>query len=172
MPRYRNRGMALRPINRIKHVIDTSALVGKNVVFGVDLIHTVDAPVISVVNQCITGSKVNGIYLKVLIASNEATVAAAIPNIYMTIQKNPGHNLGSVAPNNVGANDNKKFIIHQEMSMIENRISGNATVLFNGVIKIPRGYIRNGPDDRLELNILCPSIDITFCVQAHYKEFR
>ncbi len=172
MARYRNRGMALRPVHRIKHVVDSASLVASGTTVTVDLIKTVDTPVLALPNECQTGSKVNGVYLKVVVASNEATVAGAIPNVYLSVSKNPGHALAVIAPNIVGPADLKKYVIHQEMSMIQNQISSNPTVLFNGVIVIPKGYIRNGPDDRLEVNVLCPLVDISFCVQAHYKEFR
>lgn len=173
MARFRRSGMALRPVHRIKHVVDNSATVAANVTNSTDLILSVDAPVIGGVNQVETGSKVNGIYLKVLIASNEAISVGAIPNVYMTVAKNPGHALATEPPNSVGDSTNKKWVIHQEMSMIENKGQGsNPTVLFNGVIVIPKGYVRNGPSDRLEVNILCPALDTVQCIQAHYKEFR
>ncbi len=162
----------MRPVNRIKHVVDTSAAIASGAVFAFDFIVTVDAPVLANTSNVETGSKINGVYMKVLIASNEATVAAAIPNVYMLVMKSPATNVATITPNVVGADDSKKFVIHQEMSMFENRISGIPTVLFNGVIKFPRPYIRNGPNDKWRLVILSPQIDITFCAQFHYKEFR
>ncbi len=172
MARYRNRGMALCPVHRIKHVIDSSATLTAAAVLTVDLIKTVDAPVIGNSNEVETGAKVNGIYLKVICASNQATEVGAIPNVYMTVDKNPGHNLATIAPNSVGTNDNKKFVIHQEMVMVQNQVSSNPTTIFNGVVVIPKGYVRCGPNDRLSVNILCPAVDISVCFQAHYKEFR
>ncbi len=172
MARYRNRGMALRPVHRIKHVVDTSATVAAGVALTTDVIKSVDAPVIANTNEVETGSKVNGIYLKVIAASNEATVAGAIPNVYLAIRKNPSHALPADAINNIGDSDQKKYVIHQEMVMIQNVISSNPTTVFNGVVVIPKGYVRNGPNDRLEVTILCPQIDISFCLQCHYKEFR
>ena len=62
----------------------------------------------------------------------------------MLVFKNPGGNLTVPANNTVGSNDNKKYVIHQEMVMLEQSISGNPRTLFNGVIRIPRGYQRNG----------------------------
>ncbi len=172
MARFRSRGMAIRPVHRIKHVVDSSATLAAATTLTIDIISTKDAPVIANTNEVETGSKVNGVYLKVIAASNEATVASAIPNVYLSVSKNPGHGIAVVAPNVVGASDFKKYVIHQEMVMIQNVISSNPTTIFNGVIVIPKGYVRNGPSDRLEVNILCPQIDITFCLQAHYKEFR
>ncbi len=171
MPRY-NRGMAIRPVNRIKHVVDTNASITAGGVFAFDFIKSIDSAALANTADVQTGSKVNGVYMKVLVASNEATVASVVPNVYMLIMKNPGTNIATITPNVVGADDSKKFVIHQEMSMIENRISGIPTVLFNGVIKFPKPYIRNGPNDKWRIVILCPNINITFCFQCHYKEFR
>ncbi len=165
--------MALRPIHRIKHVVDSSATVAAGTTNVIGLVDAADAPVIANTTEVETGAKVYGIYLKVITASNEAQVAGAIPNVYMAVFKNPGNNLsGLPAPNAIGVSDNKRWFVHQEMVMIDNKISGQPTVLFDGVIKIPRGFSRFGPDDRLALMTLCPAINTSLCVQCHYKEFR
>ncbi len=162
----------MRPIHRIKHVVDSSATVAAAATNIVELIRGVDAPVLAATTHVEVGSKVNGIYLKVEVASNEAFDAGAVPNVYMIVTKNPGDNITPPAPNAVGASDNKRFVIHQEMIMINNTIGGNPRVLFNGVIVIPKGYRRFAPSDELQLSILSPAIDIAMCVQCHYKEFR
>ncbi len=164
--------MSLRPVQRIKHVIDSSATVAAAAVFTQELIAATDTPTQAGTNNVITGSKVNGIYLKVEVASNEAFDSGAIPNVYMIVAKNPGTNLTMPAPNAVGANANKRFVIHQEMIMINNTIGGNPRVLFNGVIAIPKGYRRMGPEDALVVSVLSPAINIALCLQCHYKEFR
>ncbi len=167
-----NRGMAIRPVNRIKHVVDSSATLAANTSLAINIISTKDAPVLANTAECITGSKVNGFYLRVEVASNETEDVGAIPNVYLAIQKSPSATIPVIQPNAVGANINKRFIIHQEMVMIENSKGGNSKTLFNGVIKIPKGYIRNGPADVLFATIFSPAIDIAVCIQAHYKEFR
>ncbi len=172
MPRFRNRGSAIRPVHRLKHVVDLSATLAKNTNIAQALIHSVDAPVLASTEEVETGSKVNGIYLKVIVASNEAQVTGAIPNVYMYVMKNQGGFVPAPTPNNVGSSDSKRFIIHQEMVMIDNKVSGQPSVMFNGVIVIPKGYRRMGPDDLLQVFIFSPAINITFCIQAHYKEFR
>ncbi len=164
--------MALRPVHRIKHVVDVSATLAAAAQLNQVIIVAKDAPVLANVTEVETASKVYGLYLKVIVASNEATVGGAIPNCYLFVAKNPGANLTFPAVNAVGSNDNKRFVIHQEMVMIENQISGNPTTIFNGVIKIPKGYARFGPNDNLFVAILCPAINISVCMQAHYKEFR
>jgi len=163
--------MATRPVNRIKHVVDSSATLASATILPTALVIAVDAPVIANRTEVVTGSKVFGIYLKVVCASNEA-FTAGIPNVYMIVYKNPGGNLTMPAPDAVGSNDNKKFVIHQEMVMLNGADKGVPTTLFNGVIKIPKGYQRFGPNDQIKVDVLAPAIDIAICFQCHYKEFR
>ncbi len=165
--------MALRPIHRIKHVVDAEGSVLESANSVIDLIATVDAPVIANTNQCETGSKVNGIYLKVEVLHASG---AGRPNFYLLVFKNPGNNLGTTMdPGAIGSITNKKFVIHQEMIMGSGDAgNGLPRVVFNGVIKIPKGYIRNGPADRLQLIMRAGTSGVTFdmCMQCHYKEFR
>ncbi len=171
MARFR-RQMAMRPIQRIKHVTDQSATLAAATELPLSVIIAKDAPVLATEEEVITGSTVHGIYLTAVCASNQVTEAGAIPNVYMIVFKNPGNNLTLPASNNVGANDNKKFVIHQEMVMVQNQVSSNPTTIFKGVIKIPRGYKRFGPNDRLQVQFLSPAVDISVCLQCIYKEFR
>ncbi len=163
--------MALRPINRIKHVVDGNGLLSAASQLDSILIIATDTPTLASTTGVETASKVNGIYLKVEIASNE-TDAGAVPNVYMTITKNPGGNIAIPNAGAVGGNDNKRFVIHQEMIMLNNVAGGNPRVMFNGVIAIPRGYRRFGPNDVLYMSLLSSAVNVAFCFQCHYKEFR
>ncbi len=129
----------------------------------------VDAPVLANTFEVQTGSTINGIYLHVEIV---ATSSAALPNVYMAITKNPGFNLTFPNANVIGSNDNKKYVIHQSMVMLQKQTGSNPRVLFDGVIVIPRGYKRFGPADRLQILLFSPGVTFDFCYQAHYKEFR
>ncbi len=172
---YHRRGarMSLRPINRIKHVVDQSATVAAAAVGGFSVALAKDNPPQSETSSVETGCKINGFYIRVEVASNEAIDLGAIPNVYMMLAKNPGGNVTMPEPNAVGANDNKRFVIHQEMSMIENKGQGsNARTLFNGVIVVPKGMRRMGPNDEWRIAVLCPALNTAQCVQIHYKEFR
>ncbi len=169
MVRYRR--MALRPINRIKHVVDAQGNVD-TVQSVVDLVNTVDSPVLVTPNEVVIGAKINGIYLKVEASHTSGT---GLPNFYMYIMKNPGANLNNPQANAVGTSDEKKFIIHQEMVMLSGDAgNGLPRVVFNGVIAIPKGYRRFGPKDKLQF--VCrtgtTNLDADFCIQCHYKEFR
>ncbi len=164
--RFQNR---LRPVNRIKHVFDEQG--GFTVGTGVSVIpiDTVDAPTLANTQQIVTGSTVNGFFLVVEVV---ATTSAALPNVYMAIFKNPGSNITMPEANAVGASDNKKYCIHQEMVMLQQQTNSNPRTLFKGVIVIPRGYRRFGPDDRIQIRLFTPGVNISYCVQVHYKEFR
>jgi len=133
------------------------------------LVLAVDAPVLANTTNVVTGSKVNAIYLNV---EAYARTATALANVYMAVWKNPGGNITFFNPNTVGSNDNKRFVIHQEMKMIERSVNGNPRTIFNGVIVLPRGMRRFGPNDLLNVAFLAPGVDIDLCVQCHYKEFR
>jgi len=165
-----NRGMAIRPVHRIKHVFDSQGATAAGTAFVKSLIITVDAPVLANSNEVETGSKVNGIYLKVEVVNTG--VAGVLANAYLTIAKNPGNNLTLPAANVVGTDDNKRYIIHQEMVMLQMVDNSNPRTLFNGVIAIPRGYRRNGPNDRLVCTVFSPGVELNICIQCHYKEFR
>ncbi len=175
VPRFRSRNQSsLRPVNRIKHVIDGQFGTALGVANDFNLILTVDNPVLANRTECATGSKVNGIYLKV---ESYATTGGALSNIYFYIMKNPGGNLVLPAANAVGASDNKKYVFHQEMVMLQKEptadsLGGNPRTIFNGVIAIPKGYRRNGPNDVTIIRTFAPGVDADVCVQAHYKEFR
>ncbi len=56
--------------------------------------------------------------------------------------------------------------------MMQKQDDSNPRTLFNGVIVIPKPYQRNGPNDLLSIHILAPGVNIEYCMQAHYKEFR
>ncbi len=171
MARYRR--MALRPINRIKHVVDSSFAMVAGTQIPVNLATATDTPTLANIAGVETGSKINGIYLRVEVGSDEAADVGAIPQAYMYIIKNVGGNLTLPNANAVGANDNKRFIIHQEMVMLENTgRGGNPRTLFNGVVAIPKGYRRFAPNDELTLAVFSPAVNMVVCVQCHYKEFR
>ncbi len=168
MPRFRQ-NMAIRPVHRIKHVVDQQGGLVAGTQGNQNIATTVDAPVLANTKECETGSKINGFYIKCEVY---ATSTAALANCYFALFKNPGGNITAPAPNNVGVNDNKRFVIHQEMVMMEKNTTGNPRTLFNGVIKIPRGYRRNAPNDVWTIALLSPGVSVDFCIQCHYKEFR
>ncbi len=128
-----------------------------------------DTPDLAATTEVQTGATVNAVYLKV---EAHPKTSAALPNFYLIVFKNPGGNLAAIAPNTVGSNDNKRYVIHQEMVMFQKQNDGNPRTIFNGVISLPRGYRRFGPNDILTCSLLSPGVDTNICLQCHYKEFR
>ncbi len=129
-----------------------------------------DTPTLAVPTSVETGCTINGIYLKVEVVNTGVT--GVLANAYMIVVKNPGNNITLPAANAVGIDDNKRFVIHQEMIMLQMIDNSNPRTLFNGVIVIPRGYRRFAPNDSLVVRIFSPGIELNLCVQCHYKEFR
>ncbi len=165
------RGLNLRPVHRIKHVVDLQGGIAAAGQSNTALVTATDTPALANTDEVETGSTVNGIYLKVEV-TRTGVASGVVSNVYLIIFKNPGGNLTTPPANTVGQNDDKRFVIHQEMILLQGQDNSNPRTLFNGVIAIPRGYRRFGPNDLLVIGIKTPGVAINFCYQAHYKEFR
>ncbi len=166
----RRSGNALRPVHRIKHVVDRQFGTPLNVASDTVLVDSQDAPTLANVEEVETGSTVNGIYLKIEVVNTGA--ASVLANAYIMIFKNPGNNLTFPNPNVVGSDDNKKYVIHQEMVMLQQVVNSNPRTVFNGVVVIPKDYRRMAINDRINVRAFAPGIATNWCLQAHYKEFR
>ncbi len=134
-----------------------------------NIVSTLDTPTLADTDGVETGASVNAIYAKVEVI---ATSSAAISNVYMIVGKSVAGDIVLPAANAVGASDNKRFVIHQEMVMLQKQDGSNPRTLFNGVIVFPKGMRRCAPNDVWQLNILSPGVNIDACMQIHYKEFR
>ncbi len=169
MVRYRS-SQKLRPIHRVKHVIDVEGAIS-DTQSVTDLISTVDSPVITSTNQVETGAHVYGIYLKI---ECNRTSGTGRSNTYFALFKNPGANLSLPQADNVGGQDEKRYVLHQSMVMLGDFLENMPRVLFDGVIKIPRGFARMGPKDKLQVLLTMGGNSVTadFCLQCHYKEFK
>ncbi len=173
-----SRALALRPVNSVKHVIDTSGVVVAGATSTTDLVQTVDSPS-ALTNQVHVGSYVKFIYLKVEVVG--AIAFAGVPRCYMYVMKNATDDISLPSPDAVGASTVKRFVLHQEMTMISQQASsaggGDFTfprTMFKGVIRIPKTYQRNGITDKTQFVIGNSSGESTgstrFCLQAIYKE--
>ncbi len=165
----RHRGLGLRPVHSIKHIVDAQSAITAGTAESQNVIKAQDDPTLAATEEVETGCTVNSIYLNV---SVYATTEAALANFYMVVFKNPGGNIGTMVPNTMGSNDNKRFVIHQEMVMLGGSTTEIPVVAFKGVIKIPRGYRRFGINDLLTVRVLAPGVNVDYCVQCIYKEYR
>ncbi len=145
----------------------------------IDVINTVESPTSSIANNVGNGSTVHAIFLNLQVVL-DIPGSGGINNIYMLVYKNPGNNVSNPAPDNVGVTDKRRFVLHQEMSMLGNGNVSPAEVnpktLFKGVVMLPRTFKRNGIDDKLQVVIGHRTGETTqntdWCLQCIYKEFR
>ncbi len=177
----RNRkALALRPVNRLKHVVDISGTVTGATVSITELAIQTDSPSTAQVNQVHIGSHVKAIYLKVEVVG--AIAFAGVPRVYFVVFKNPGNQLSDPVVDAIGVSTIRKYVIHQEMTMISQQASsaggGDFTfprTMFKGVILLPKRYQRFGDLDKLEFHIGNATGETTgstrFCLQAIYQEF-
>ncbi len=169
------RAMRLRPVHSIKHVVDVASAVVDALVTNIQLIQAVDAPTLANVQQVETGSTVSSIYIRVEVLGTVPYVT--IPRVYFAIFKNPGGNLTIPNPSAIGSDDDKKWVIHQEMTMVGNvGATPFPRTMFQGVVRIPPKLKRFGINDTLVI-LFANDIGTTggtsnVCVQCIYKEFR
>ncbi len=149
--------------------MDSQDAIGLGVALFKTLVTTTDTPTLAVTDSVQTGCTINGIYLKVEI---NATSSGALSNAYMYVAVNPGNTLTLPNPNVVGAFEEKRYVIHQEMVMLQQQTNSNPRTLFNGVIVIPKGLRRMSPNTRINLVLFSPGVNLNSCLQCHYKEFR
>ncbi len=168
---FRRRSFRRPVVFSLKHVVDSSATVAGGTQLATTLIDAVQTPVLTTPPQVAIGGRVSSIYLRVEVVSNETDVGA-IPNCYLIVFKNPGNNLTVPSASAVGTSDVKRYVIHQEMLMLNNVQGGNPRTLFNGVIRIPRGMQRQGNDDTLVVAVVSPALNIALCIQCIFKEYR
>jgi len=174
------RAIRMRPVNSLKHVIDSNGAITAAVQSVNDII-LADAnpdPEVSPTKVDI-GSVINSIYLRVEAVAIIA--AGGIDNLYMAVIKNPSSEISIPNIDKVGISNDRKWVIHQEMIMT-GQAGGNPgaanipRTVFKGVIKIPQKYRRFGVKDKLQVLLQHRIGEATqstdFCLQAIYKEFR
>ncbi len=173
------RALALRPVNSIKHVVDTNGAISAAAVSTNDVMIAVDSPAyLANPNQIHQGATMKWIFLNVQII--QVVAAGGVDNIYLGVYKNVGNNTAlAVNLDAVGTSDRKRFVIHQEMVMTGNVLTAAAAVpktLFKGVIRIPKALQRFGLEDRLQVLISHRTGEATqqtnFCLQCIYKELN
>ncbi len=156
----------------LKHVVDSSASIAAGTQLNTVVMDAVQTPVLTTPAQTAIGARVSAFYLRVEVAV-DIRIAGVIPNFYMIVYKNVGSNINPPSPASVGTSDVKRFVLHQEMVMLDNSSDApNPRTVFNGVIRIPRGMARQGNDDLIQISTLCPSLTTKQCIQVIYKEFR
>ncbi len=166
----------MRPINSLKHIIDSQNTNPPDTKLGINLVSVTENATSTVPDAVDIGSKVSSIFLNVQVV-NGAAGTGSIENCYMMVYGNPGNNIaGSLVPNAnvVGQSDFRKMVFHQDMVMLSNVGDSIPITLFKGVIRIPRKFQRMGINDTIVVQIFTPlgGPTVNVCIQAVYKEYR
>ncbi len=177
---FRQRGNFLRPINSVKHIVETSNIIAAvtNTVHQT-IVDGVNTYTLGDVNGVPTGSKVSSFYLSVYAISEGGEVANEVPLVDWYIIKVPGGTYGTTfdatnlpTPGATGSHQNKNKIIHTEKGLSgggDASLSG-VPMIFKGVIKIPKGMQRIAQDDQI---LLCVRTNFAtkLCAQTIYKHY-
>ncbi len=174
--RSRNRGLRLRPVNTLKHTVDTQSVIAAGTDEKINLVDVADNPPSTTANLNSTGSTLNGIFLNVQVVNSTNSVGL-INNVYMYVILNPGNNFTPAdfpLVNEVGIGNFRKMVFHQEMAMLSDANDSIPITLFKGVLAIPKKARRLGINDRVVLVVGTPvgGAEIDVCVQCIYKEIR
>lgn len=167
---------SLRPVQSVKHIVDTNGGITGGTPSVTDVIVTRDTPAAATTNECAVGSTVHAIFLNVQVVPIIA--AGGVNNIYMIVYKNPGSSIPAPNVDSVGTSDDRRRVLHQEMLMLGNgNIDTNISrTLFKGVVRLPRSIKRNGILDKLQVVVGHRAAEQTqssdFCLECIYKEFR
>jgi len=165
----------LPPVNSIKHVVDTNGAISGATVSTTDIATVVNDPdYTTATNQVKTGSRIAAFFLSVQVVLS--TPAGGINNLYMAVLKNPSNQLSVIRPDLIGTEQERKFVIHQEMLMLGNGVDQGSFIskmMFKGVIGLGR-YKRQGIKDKIQVLLSHRTGEVTqitdFCIQAIYKE--
>lgn len=173
------RALRMRPVNSLKHVIDSTGTVfqGTQSVIDIALVDANPDPEVSPTKVTI-GCNISSIFLRVDVIG--VIAASGTDNVYMAVIKNPSSEISIANIDKVGISNDRKWVIHQEMAMLTpfeaTGTTGFPRTIFKGVIRIPGKYKRFGVKDKLQVllqhSVSEPSQTTRFCLQSIYKEFR
>ncbi len=175
------RGLGLRPIDSVKHVVDSSGIIAlvTNTVLQPS-IDGVDTYSLSDVNGVPTGAKVFSIFYSMYFIAEGGELATEVPLVDWYIIHNPGDTFADTfdannlpTPGATGSHKNKRHIIHEEKGLTgggEVSLAG-LPMIFKGVIRIPRGRQRIGQNDTIQV---CgrTNFNTKFCIKAIYKHYK
>ncbi len=169
---FRRRGSSIRPVNRLKHIVDAeggiNGVTNNTVIFA--RARNVRADPFDP-TEVLVGSTINGIFITVFaIGSTGAPVQESV-NWFLFKQRTG--QAGSIPlAGETGVSTVRNQIFHEEKGLVG---SGDGTAMaFKGVIAIPKGMRRMREGDELKLLIRTNSAtagEANFCAKVIYNEF-
>ncbi len=186
MPFRRFRSNSRRPIQAQKNIVDAQGTLIADAAPSGQLLQTivegVDNPVITSNPSVQAGSTVSSVYLSLFFAT-KGNASATNPEVvdWYVIYDVAGRmsasgNFGAGAdvlpiPNNAGSSVNKNQILHMEKGLVGDAADGSKMV-FQGVIRIPRGKQRIGIGTKIQIVAQKQETDKFFCLKAIYKYYQ
>lgn len=166
MPRrYLGRGLALRPVQTRKEIVDGTFLgVAGGTTTQVDLL-TAQDNYVGGVGTVRTGAVVKAIYLFVQIVNESSSV-----NVDWYVFKKAANVVLGPVPGASGGDNERRFILHEEKGIPGSTTQGQGPLTFRGVIKIPPRMRRMGEDDRISIKLRGAQIH-DICLKAIYKVY-
>ncbi len=178
---FRRRSDSRRPIDSVKHIVETSGIIaaGTNTVL-LNLATEVATYTVADIDGVPVGANVNSMFLSCFFIAEGGELATEVPLVDWYIIKNPGSTWGTTfdatnlpTPGATGSHINKRHIFHTEKGLTgggEVSLAG-IPMVFKGVISIPRHMRRFGSDDAITV---CARANFAtkFCFQAIYKHYK
>lgn len=178
---FRRKGLSLRPIDSVKHIVDTSTVIaaGTNTVLQ-PITDAVAAYSLPDVNGVPVGSKVSSFYLSFFAIAEGGEIANEVPLVDWYVIHNPGSAWAATfdtanlpTPGATGSHKNKRHIFHEEKGLAGGGDASLAGVpmVFKGVIRIPRGRQRVGEGDTIQLCVRA-NFATKVCAKTVYKHYK
>ncbi len=163
------RGLGLRPVNSTKNVVYAEASTGVTAL-NIVISNAVDTPLIGTANAVNRSCTIKAVWLSIDVCGLAATGVLQTTSFYM--MKNTGANLTPPAPRTEGTSNEKKYIFKSWNAMTMRNQDGNVPYHWEGWIKVPRQYQRQGQDDQLSIVFLTTTAAGHISFQAIYKWFQ
>jgi len=129
---------------------------------------SVDAPLANTSNEVRQGSVIKAIFVEIWVRTNDTSAGTALLSVY---KKTSADTVMSFAQQiSLHTYPNKKNVFYHTQGLT-NVNTSQATALFRGWIKIPKGKQRMGLSDALCMTISAQALDQNWCGFITYKEY-
>ena len=161
----------VRPmVHSTKHIVQYSiATVTGGAVVVNNLAHSVAVLSKNLTFEVEEGSSIKAVYLELWARAGSTTPSSGQMIIYKKVGDSTNPSTTDMAA--LGNWDNKKNILYTTMGLFNDQ-DADATILFKGWIKIPKGKQRMGLGDAINFAVFTPTIDLQICGFCVYKEYR
>ncbi len=129
--------------------------------------NAIDAPTTAVSNTVRRGCMIKAIWLSIDVCGLAASGVLQTTSFYFML--NPGSNLTPPNPRTEGTSNEKKYIFKTWNAMTMRNQDGNTPYHWEGWIKIPKKYQRQGIDDQFQLQFITTTAAGHFATFALYK---